>query len=91
MYSARDNKGDLKVCFTLNFKIEYRGRGFGKHFCELPDLGNVILDNKIIILAHILPEILKHIEKSVWPSVWSSRVKVLVSACIFANCQTSKM
>jgi len=64
MYSARDNKGDLKVCSTLNFKVEYRGRGFGMHFCELPDIENVILDTKIIILAHILPEIFKHIEKS---------------------------
>ena len=34
-------------------------------FFELPDLENVILDTKIIILAHILPEILKHIEKKV--------------------------
>ena len=63
MYSARDNKGDLKVCFTFNFKVEYGGHGFGRHFFELPDLKNVTLDIKIIILAHILPEIWKHIEK----------------------------
>ena len=30
------------------------------HFFETSDLENVILDTKIIILAHILAEILKH-------------------------------
>ena len=61
MYSARDNKGDLKVCLTLIFKVNYGGHGVGMHFSELPDLENVILDTKIIILAYILPEILKHV------------------------------
>ena len=34
-------------------------------FFKLPDFENVIVDAKIIILAHILPEILRNILKKV--------------------------
>ena len=53
MYSARDNKRDLKKCLTLLFKVNYGSHGVGMLFFELPDLENVTLDTKIIILAHI--------------------------------------
>ena len=48
--------------FDFDFQGHYKGHGDGMHFFELSDLENVILNIKIIILAHIIPEILKHIE-----------------------------
>ena len=38
MYSARDNKGDLKVCLTLIFKVKCRGYvTYVSHF-EIPNI-----------------------------------------------------
>ena len=39
MYSARDNKGHLKVCLTLIFKVNYYGQvTYVSHF-EFPNIG----------------------------------------------------
>jgi len=57
------------------------------HFCELPDLENIILDTKIIILAHVFPEILKHIKKM---RGLAFAFHVLRSGCRHAFLQTAR-
>ena len=53
MYLAKDNEGHLKVCLTLNFKVNYGGQvTFVSHF-EIPNIGYVQIDNNIESLSHI--------------------------------------
>ena len=55
MYSARDNKGHLKVCLSLIFKVNYGGQvTYVSHF-EIPIIGYVQVDTKIESVSRIQP------------------------------------
>ena len=55
MYSARDNKGHLKVCLTLIFKVNYGGQvTYVSHF-EIFNIGYVQIDTKIESASRIQP------------------------------------
>ena len=55
MYSARDNKGYLKVCLTLIFKVSYQGQVTYVSHIEIPNIGYVQIDTNIVSLSRIQP------------------------------------
>ena len=59
MYSARDNEGHLKVCLTLNFKVNYGGQVTYISHIEIPNIGYVQIDTNIVSLSRIQPMINK--------------------------------
>ena len=46
MYSTRDNKGHLKVCLTLIFKVNCRGQVTNVCHFEIPNIGYTQLESK---------------------------------------------
>ena len=59
MYSARDNKGHLKVCLTSIFKVNYGVQvTYVSHF-EIPNIGYVQIDTNIESVSRIQPIINK--------------------------------
>ena len=55
MNSARDNKGNLEVCLTLIFKVNYGGQvTYVSHF-EIPNIGYVQINTTIESLSRIQP------------------------------------
>ena len=55
MYSARDDEGHLKVCLTLNFKVNYVIQATFVSHIEIPNIGNVQIDTNIVSLSRIHP------------------------------------
>ena len=49
MYSARDDKGHLKVCLTLIFKVNYRGQATYVRHIEIPNIGYVQIDTTLCL------------------------------------------
>ena len=55
MISIRDNKGHLKVCLTLIFKVNYGGQVTYISHIEIPNIGYVQIDTSIVSLSSIQP------------------------------------
>ena len=59
MYTTKDNKGHIKVSFTLTFKVKCEGQVIGFVFIEILDLEEVRIDTEILSVLYIQPEIRK--------------------------------
>ena len=57
MFSARDNEGHLKVCLTLIFKVNYRGKVTYVSDIVIPNFGYVQIDTNILYTTHDEQEI----------------------------------
>ena len=55
MYSARDNEGHMKVCLALIFKVNYGGQVTYISHIDIPNIGYVQIDTKIVSLSRIQP------------------------------------
>ena len=63
MYSARDNKGHLKVCLTLMFKVNYGGEVTFISHINIPNIVYVQIDTNIVSLSRIQPMMNKGSQK----------------------------
>ena len=55
LFSARYNKGHLKVCLTLIFKVNYGGQVTYISHIEIPNIVYVQIDTHIVSLSRIQP------------------------------------
>ena len=53
MYSARDDEGHLKVCFSLICMVNYQGQETYVSHIEIPNIGYVQIDTNIVSLSRI--------------------------------------
>ena len=59
MYTTKDNKGHIKVCLTLTFKVKCKDSVIGFVFFEILDLEKVRINTEILSVLYIQPEIRK--------------------------------